>query len=112
MEFDYNFDLALFIMEEIREEFKMKHFSYNLANTIKIYKNDSGYWCVEIPAQMYDFNIYKKSGAIVPWGNGSYASKIDETGGFSKTHKNYVDRCINKGIQKWLQNNQLNGRVR
>ena len=32
---------------------------------------------------------------------GSYAEEVDITGGFSKDHKDYVERCIRKGIQKW-----------
>lgn len=32
---------------------------------------------------------------------GSYAEEVDSTGGFSGTHKDYVERCIRKGIEKW-----------
>lgn len=32
---------------------------------------------------------------------GSYAEEVDITGGFSGTHKDYVERCIRKGIEKW-----------
>ena len=34
---------------------------------------------------------------------GSYADAVDETGGFSGTHKDYVEKCIRKGIAKWQQ---------
>lgn len=32
---------------------------------------------------------------------GSYAEEVDITGGFSKSHQNYVERCIKKGIERW-----------
>lgn len=32
---------------------------------------------------------------------GSYAEEVDKTGGFSGEHKDYVERCIRKGIEKW-----------
>lgn len=32
---------------------------------------------------------------------GSYAEEVDQTGGFSGTHKDYVERCIKKGIEEW-----------
>lgn len=103
--------LARLIVEQIKEEFKIKHLSLNLVNTIKVYSGVEGSWFVEIPAEMYDFKIFRKSGAVVPIGKGSYASKIDNTGGFSGTHKDYIDRCINKAIQIWLKQNNINGKV-
>lgn len=111
MEKDKNEELARLIVEEIKMQFKITHFTYNLANTLKIYKNEKGNWCVEIPAEMYNFDIYRKKGIIVKWGDGSYASKIDETGGFSGKHKNYIDKCINRAIILWMNMNNIEGRV-
>ena len=104
-------ELARLIVEEIKNEFKMIHFSLNLFNTLTIYRNDENNWCVEIPAEMYDFKIFKQTGAIVPWGNGSYASRIDETGGFFRKHKNYVNKCINRAIIRWMRSYNIEGRV-
>lgn len=59
-----------------------------------------------------DFMRYKKAGrqsnllrkgSMVYEDNlaGSYADQVDKTGGFSKDHKDYVERCIRKGIERW-----------
>ena len=59
-----------------------------------------------------DFMRYKKTGrqsnllrkgSMVYEDNlaGSYADQVDITGGFSKDHKDYVERCIRKGIERW-----------
>lgn len=105
-------DLANYILDEIREEFSMVHLSGNLSRSLKVYKNGEN-WVVEIPAIMYDFKTYFSKGVIVPYnGDDSYAQLINKTGGFSKKHKNYVERCINSGIQKWLSSLNKKGRVK
>lgn len=103
--------LADLIKEEIQKEFQNIHLTKNLMDTINIYKSGDK-WIVDIPAQKYDFKTYFETGAIVPYKlGGSYAEKVNEKGGFSKTHKNYVERCINKAIQRWKAYYQINVKV-
>ena len=45
---------------------------------------------------------FSKTGKIVYTYNGSYASQVDVTGGFSKEHKDYINRCIDKSVREWL----------
>ena len=104
-------ELALIIIELIKQEFKIKHLSMNLVNTLKVYRTESDSWVVEIPAEMYDISKFKKDGSIIYTKKGSYASKVNDTGGFSGTHNNYIDRCINKALQIWMSKNGIIGRV-
>lgn len=110
MENDFKERLANLIVENLKEEFSEKHISLNLVNTIQVYKTEKG-WAVEIPAEMYDINLYNKMGVINYTGKGSYADYVDKYGGFSKTHKNYIENCINKAIRQVLKEFDLNGKV-
>lgn len=101
-------ELANLIEQEIKNEFDKIHLSLNLAETIKIKINGSSVQ-VEIPAQMYDIKKFRNEGVIVYTGKGSYASSVNNYGGFSRKHKNYVDRCIYIAIEKWLKQYQLQG---
>lgn len=93
--------LARLIVEMLELEFKDIHLSKNLVNTIKIYK-DVDKWVVEIPAVMYDFKTYFSKGVIIPYnGDDSYAELINQTGGFSGKHKDYIDNCIVNAIIRW-----------
>lgn len=104
--------LAKLILEELKKEFQVTHLSKNLVNTLKIYK-DGEKWVVEIPAVMYDFKTYFSKGVIVPYnGDDSYAQLINQTGGFSKKHKNYVENCINSAIKRWLDSEKVEAKVR
>lgn len=107
--FDEN--LVKLILEELRKEFETVRLSGNLINTIKVYKED-GKWIIDIPAQMYDINRYKKSGVVVYNNRGSYASEVDKSGGFSGKHVDYVDRCIANAIQLWMTQNNIKGKVK
>lgn len=102
--------LATLIVEEIKKEFESIHLSMNLVNSIKIYDND-GKLTIEIPAQMYDIKKYKSSGVIIYNRKGSYASEVDKSGGFSGKHTDYVNKCINVAINRWMKEEKINGKV-
>ena len=105
-------ELAILIQEELKKEFETVHFTGNLMNTIKIYKTDKG-WNVDIPAERYLFSEYVRKGVLIKYGHGgSYASKINTTGGFSGKHKGYVERCIDAAVIKWLSKYQIRGKVK
>lgn len=103
--------LANIIVKHLQAEFSIRHLSGNLVNTIKITQTKNGY-AIEIPAEVYNILLYKKKGVIIYTNNGSYASKIDHTGGFSGAHVGYVNRVINNAIQEWLAVNEIKGKIR
>jgi hypothetical protein len=92
--------LAMLIEDEIKKEFSVAFLSGNLKNSIKIEKGNGNGYNVIIPAELYDIGEWKKTGVKV-YKQGSYASMVDKDGGFSGTHKDYVNRCINKAITRW-----------
>lgn len=95
-------ELGYYIKEAIQEEFRFIHLSGNLANTVKIEIVDNKKVKVVIPAETYNLAEYRKNKVIVHDHKGSYADIVNKTGGFSKTHQNFVDRCTQTGLQKWL----------
>lgn len=98
--------LAKILVKNLKKEFANVHLSGNLAETIKLVQkrlNGKIYYEVQIPAQIYDIGLYRKRGVIVHTGAGSYADIVDSSGGFSGTHTDYVDRCIQKSIQEWAR---------
>ena len=104
---DLNKDLAYKIAEELQNEFAQVHLTGNLMNTIEVKATENGA-TVEIPAQLYDIDRFLETGEIVhDKGDGSYASQIDTTGGWSGKHTNYVDRCIKRAINRWKAENGL-----
>ena len=109
--FDRKQRLAELICDEIKKEFGTVHYSGNLAATLRIEKTDKG-WSVEIPARVYDMLKFEEFGEISYVGTESYASEIDKTGGFSGKHKGYIERCVKRAIYRWMQENQLQGKVR
>lgn len=104
------YKLALKIEEKIKKDFATIHLSMNLVNTIKVEKNDSGY-IVDIPAQVYDLTKWYAEKVIVYKGTGSYAQEVDMQGGFSKKHKDYIERAINESIIEWIKENNLKASV-
>lgn len=104
---DLNKDLAYKIAEELQNEFAEIHLSGNLLNSIVVKSTENGA-VVEIPAQMYDLDLYFETGQIVHnQGDVSYASLVNTTGGFSRKHTNYVERCIKRAINRWKIENSL-----
>ena len=93
--------IARLIKQKIQAEFAVIHLSGNLADTVEVKKTRRG-WSVEIPAQMYNVDLYRHTGAIVyDEIDASYAAAVDETGGFSGTHVGFIGRCIKAAVQEW-----------
>lgn len=98
------------ILKHLEAEFSVRHLSGNLINTIVVTPTENGYE-ISIPAQIYDIRLYKREGVIVYKNMGSYASKIDYTGGFSGAHVGYVERIINNALQEWIAVNDIKGKI-
>ena len=112
-------DLAKLIVSKLKEEFREKHLSGNLLNTIKV-ENIKDKIIINIPAQTYNMLLYQTKGVVVHTSNGSYASRLDETGSefyvYPKgtrsggkrihpgNHKGYIERIINEAIIEWSNN--------
>lgn len=92
--------LKSYIIEQLQYEFSEIFLSHNLIDTMEIKEINDGY-IIEIPAEVYDIDIYKNKKVVVYTGEGSYADEVDISGGFSGKHKNYVDRAISKSMRKW-----------
>lgn len=90
--------LCSIIIENLNEEFAIKHLSLNLVKTIKIQRLNNEIQ-IHIPAQVYDIWEYKRNKVIKYTGKGSYASSIDKK---SENHKDYINRIIDNSIQEWL----------
>ena len=103
-------ELAKLIHRELVEEFSTIYLSGNLRDTIKV-GYDGKTATVEIPAEMYDIKLFKDEGAIIYTGKGSYAEAVNKKGGFSKSHKNYVERAIELAIFTWMKQNGIKGRI-
>lgn len=103
-------ELAKLIHRELVDEFSTVYLSGNLRDTIKV-SYDGKSATVEIPAEMYDLKLFKKEGAIIYTGQGSYAEAVNKKGGFSKSHTNYVERAIELAIFTWMKNNGIKGKI-
>lgn len=112
MEFDPRdkIELANCIADEIRKEFKDIHFSYNLVRTMKIEINGNDV-SIDIPAMKFNIKQYKLHRVIKYYYRGSYANLINYTGGFSGRHQDYIQRCMENGISKWLAQKGKQGRI-
>lgn len=115
--------LAIFIREEIENEFKKAHLSNSLVDTMTLVYSSSRA-LVQIPAQIYDIDLYVDTGVIVYQGYGrrnnkkgyinfisagSYASQLDSEGSrfyvhgklhTPRNHINYIENCISKAIKR------------
>ena len=107
---DDRLELAKCIEEAFVEEFEHTHLAYNLVKTMKIQVTDNGV-LIDIPAMKYNMKKFRETGIVKYYYRGSYAQKINETGGLSGKHKDYVENCIKKGIEKWLAQKGVQGRV-
>lgn len=107
---DLSQSLAEIIIKHFQAEFGTIHLSRNLIDTIRVYPIKGGYE-VKIPAQIYDIGLYRRTGAILYVGNASYASQVDKDGGFSGTHRGYINRCINNAIQEWKAINHIKAEI-
>lgn len=107
---DDRIELAKCIEEAFREEFELVHLAKNLVNTMKIEVTDNGV-SIDIPAMKYNMKQFKEKGIIKYYYRGSYAEQINKTGGLSGKHEGYIEKCIEKGVQKWLAEKGVSGRV-
>lgn len=98
---------ASILASVFREEFKAVHLSGQLMRSIKVEADGDGNYRVEIPPQIYDIAKFRKSGVVIPTSQDSYALKVNVTGGFSGTHKDYVERAIFAAFARWQQANGL-----
>lgn len=94
-------NLANKIVGKIKEDFEVYHISKNLIDTIKITQTSKGI-DIDIPAEIYDLKRWFKDRVIVYTGKGSYAQEVDEQGGFSGVHTNYVEDAIKSAIKEWI----------
>lgn len=92
--------LKHYIIEQLKYEFEEIFLSHNLIDTMEVNEITEGY-IIDIPAEVYDIDIYKNKKIIVYTGEGSYADEVDISGGFSGKHKNYVARAITKSMKVW-----------
>lgn len=107
--------LAMLFENNIKEEFATKHLSGNLMNSIEVIEGED-YFQIVIPAKIYNFYQFQKTGVVIPRGMGSYASKLDTQGSefvlypdkggriFKKPHNHigYVDRIVEDSLDSWL----------
>lgn len=99
-------DLARKIIDYIKKDFEEVHLSGNLMDNIVYSFTERGI-DIEIPAEIYDIDLYVEKGVIVYTGEGSYAQDVNITGGFSKEHKSYVEISIRNAINDWLKENNF-----
>lgn len=103
--------LADKIKTYLKKDFEEIHLSENLMNTIEVSKTESGF-LIEIPAQVYDIARFKNEKVIIYTGSDSYANEVDNSGGFSKKHKDYIENAVLKSIEEWIKENDLIVRVK
>lgn len=94
--------LVSLIIKHLRAEFELKHLTKNLINTIRVEELDDRINII-IPAEVYDYVLFKTKKVIVHTGEGSYASRIDVEGSWNGNHRDYVNRIVNNAIQEWRQ---------
>lgn len=108
-ELELSKSLAEYLEKWLKYDFTYIHLSRNLMDTITVTKRDDGKgYTVSIPAQIYDMKLYKQKGVVVYKGTGSYASKVNTTGGHSKLHKHYVEKAIQRAIEELIKTYDLN----
>ena len=94
--------LTMLIKEYILREFEFIHLSQNLIDTIYLESTENGF-AIHIPAEIYDIDLYKEKGVIVYTGDGSYAQEVNISGGFSHTHRGYIEDCIHLAIRDFFK---------
>ena len=107
---DDRIELAKCIEDEFKEEFRIVHLAKNLVNTMKIEVQDNNV-IIDIPAMKYNMKKFRETGVVKYYYRGSYAQQINITGGLSGKHEDYVEKCIERGIQKWLAQKGVSGKV-
>ena len=100
--------LAEKIERNIKNDFERIHITRNLIDTIKV-RIFEGKVEIEIPAERYDFKKWNKDKVVVYNNTGSYAQAVDFYGGFSKTHKIYVENAIYDALVEQMQEEGMKG---
>lgn len=90
------------VRDNIYYEYEQKHLSFNLANTMQVINTLGDVAYLYIPAQRYDLKLWNEKKVIQYTNKGSYAMANQLYGGFSRTHKNFVDRAIVSAIEQEL----------
>lgn len=105
-------ELALMVQKAAEADFERIFLSGNLRDTMSVRAAGDGAYELEIPAESYDVGEFRRTGVIVPLNDGtSYASAVDRSGGFSKTHRGYAERSVVDGIQEWAVKNKYRIRI-
>ena len=102
--------LAERIERNIKNDFEKLHITRNLMDTIKVVVHQDKVE-IEIPAERYDFKKWNKDKVVVYNNTGSYAQSVDAYGGFSKTHKLYVENAIYDALVETMQEEGLKGTI-
>lgn len=111
-------ELAMIIVKKLQEEFRIKHLSGNLVNTIQIVNLQDRVQVI-IPAQTYNMLLFQTKGVVVHTSHGSYASKLDKEGSSFMTypngsrkgsrrikpgnHQGYVDKIVDEAVNEWMK---------
>lgn len=106
-----------------RQDFDTVYLSGNLRRTTTFHRINFNEYQINIPARVYNINLFKKKGIIVYKDegltntrikkkgvikSGSYADEVNTySGGFSGKHKNFVENAI-KDATTLLINDLLN----
>lgn len=99
---DSKYQLALFVMMGVLNNFEMVHLSGNLKDTMYIETRGQSI-ALHIPAERYDIKKYLNEGVVVYTGDGSYACEVNVSGGFSGWHRNYLERSLEGAIFQWIE---------
>lgn len=85
----------------LKTGFSTIYLSGNLRDTIKMKHTKKGH-VITIPAEVYNIARFRREGIIVYKNTDrSYAQLVDETGGYSGAHKDYIETSIERGIITW-----------
>ena len=98
---EMRFTLLNLIMNELSSEFSKKELTGNLRMSIKPIVTENSV-SIEIAAPRYSKKILKEKGILQFTGKGSYASQVDQYGSWYGNHKDYIDRCVDLAIKKWM----------
>ena len=110
MELNEKVRLANTIVEKIIEDFEHTHLSKNLMSNIEV--NIIGDKVeIVIPADTYDVEKYLNEGVLIYTNEGSYASDVDEYGGFSRKHKGFLVRSATQGVKQYYQKHKKEVKV-
>lgn len=99
--------MAQAVYAGIYQDFLLRHLSGNLMGTMEIVYTEEDAK-VRVPAVRYDLKKWNKDKIVVsqPW-RGSYASAVNDTGGFSRTHQEYAERACIAAVRQVMGLNGL-----